>query len=252
MKFLKGFGLVTACWLGTAAAEVQPASVYDKARDRAIPVEITYPESQAQCSEKAPCPVAFLGAGYGMSHTDYTFLAKVLNKHGYLVVAIGHELPGDPPLSASGNLFETRSENWQRGAKTLEFLHGELQRSITGYDFNNLTLVGHSNGGDIAAWLGNEGKPYVKQIITLDHRRVPLPKTKDIKVLSIRASDFPADSGVLPSETEQVEFGSCVVTIPKARHDDIADFGPGWLKDKITQLVQLHLDGKPCSQLQQA
>ncbi|MCG7534357.1 alpha/beta hydrolase [Pseudoalteromonas sp. OOF1S-7] len=252
MKFLKGFGLVAACWLSTAAADVQPASVYDKARDRAIPVEITYPESHTQCSEKAPCPVAFLGAGYGMSHTDYTFLAKVLNKHGYLVVAIGHELPGDPPLSVSGNLFETRSENWLRGAKTLAFLHDELQSTITGYDFNHLTLVGHSNGGDIAAWLGNQGEPYVKQIITLDHRRVPLPKTKAIKVLSIRASDFPADPGVLPSEAEQAEFGSCVVTIPKARHDDIADFGPGWLKDKITLLVHLHLAGDSCPQLQKA
>ncbi|KAF7781550.1 hypothetical protein PRUB_b0810 [Pseudoalteromonas rubra] len=252
MKFLKGFGLVTACWLSTAVADVQPASVYDKARDRAIPIEITYPESQAQCSEKAPCPVAFLGAGYGISHTNYTFLSSVLNEHGYLVVAIGHELPGDPPLSVSGNLFETRSENWLRGAKTLAFLQGELQRIIIGYDFNNLTLVGHSNGGDISAWLGNKDKPYVRQIITLDHRRVPLPKTKDIKVLSIRASDFPADSGVLPSEAEQVEFGSCVVTIPKARHDDIADFGPVWLKDKIALLVRLHLGGKSCKLLQQA
>lgn len=252
MTFLKGFALVTACWLSTAAADVQPASIYDKARDRAIPVEITYPQSHTKCSEKAPCPVAFLGAGYGMSHTDYTFLAKVLNKHGYLVVAIGHELPGDPPLSVSGNLFETRSENWQRGAKTLAFLQSKLKSEMTHYDFDNLTLIGHSNGGDISAWLGNEGKPYIEQIITLDHRRVPLPKTKNIKVLSIRASDFPADPGVLPSEAEQAEFGSCVVTIPRARHNDIADFGPVWLKDKIARLVRLHLDGKSCKQLRKA
>ena len=45
-----------------------------------------------------------------------------------MVVAIGHELPNDPPLSVSGNLYETRSENWSRGAVTLDFIRNNFYR----------------------------------------------------------------------------------------------------------------------------
>ena len=109
-----------------------------------------------------------------VSRTPTTvFLTKVLNELGYLVVAVGHELPGDPPLSVTGNLFETRSENWTRGAATLNFLQHQLASRYPSYDFEALLLVGHSNGGDISAWLANQTQPYVNTLITLDHRRVP-------------------------------------------------------------------------------
>ena len=81
--------------------------------------------------------------------------------------------------------------------------------------------MGHTNGGDISLWLGNEGKAYISGIITLDHRRVPLPRDSALKVLSIRASDFPADKGVLPTAPEQSEHGSCVVKVDGSRGDDI-------------------------------
>ena len=72
-----------------------------------------------------------------------------------------------------------------------------------------------------------------------------------VQLLSIRAGDFPADNGVLrPTETEQEKYGSCiVVNIPKAKHNDIADFGPAWLKDWINVLINSHLNGLTCSEL---
>jgi len=68
-------------------------------------------------------------------------------------------------------------------------------------------------------------------------------------VLSIRASDFPADKGVLPTVSEQQKFGSCVVTIPKARHNDMEDDGPEWLKTKINALIVGFLEEYSCDQL---
>jgi len=50
------------------------------------------------------------------------------------------KLPSDPALSVSGNLYETRSENWSRGAKTLDFLKGSLSKRFNKYDFEKLIL----------------------------------------------------------------------------------------------------------------
>ena len=94
----------------------------------------------------------------------------------------------------------------------------------------------------------NEAKPYVKSIITLDHRRVPLPRAKHVDVLSIRGSDFPADIGVLPSEKENIIFGSCIIKIQKARHNDMSDYGPIWLKEKIATLVTNYLSTSACTE----
>ena len=245
MKNIQKFVLFFACCTNFAFAQ----DVYDKSRDRSIPIQITYPEHSERCTTNSKCPVAFISAGYGVSHLKYTFVSTELNKLGYLVIAIGHELPGDPALSVKGNLYETRSENWIRGAKTLDFLKSSLSKRFSRYNFEKLTLVGHSNGGDISAWLANEGKRYVDKIITLDHRRMPLPRNSDIKVLSVRASDFPADKGVLHTLPEQRKFGSCIVKIPKAKHNDIADIGPVWLKDKISLIISGFLKKQPCEQL---
>ncbi len=248
MKYPKGIVIIIACWVNSINAE----SIYDESRDRSIPIEITFPNNIERCSTKLKCPVAFLSAGYGVSHLKYTFLSRQLNQIGYLVIAIGHELPSDPALSVSGNLYETRSENWNRGAKTLSFLKDSLSKRFDKYDFEKLILIGHSNGGDISAWLSNEDKSYIQKIITLDHRRVPLPRNSNYQILSIRAGDFPADKGVLPTEIEQEKYGSCIVSIPQAEHNDIADFGPMWLKEKINFLINSYLNGLPCSDLRKA
>ncbi|WP_057833256.1 alpha/beta hydrolase [Colwellia sp. TT2012] len=245
MSYLKGIVIIITCWVNSVNAE----TIYDEARDRTIPIEITFPNNLESCSTKSKCPVVFLSAGYGVSHSKYTFLSKQFNQLGYLVIAIGHELPNDPALSVSGNLYETRSENWSRGAKTLDFLKSSLSKRFNEYDFEKLILIGHSNGGDISAWLGNENKSYIQKIITLDHRRVPLPRNSNLQILSIRAGDFPADKGVLPTEIEQEKYGSCIVNIPMAKHNDISDFGPVWLKGKINFLINSHLNGLPCSEL---
>lgn len=248
MKYIQALSFFILCWAQVAIAQ----TVYDETRNRAIPITVSYPGNPKLCSTEQQCPVAFLSAGYGVSHTEYSFLSEKLSLLGYLVIAIGHELPNDPPLSVSGNLYETRAENWQRGAITLDFLQGTLKPRFKHYNFDQLLLIGHSNGGDISAWSGNEGKSFIQTIITLDHRRVALPRNKNIQVLSIRASDFPADAGVLPTEEEQRLHNSCVVTIPDARHNDIADFGPTWLKAKINTLVTDFLRGQPCSTLRES
>lgn len=243
MQYLQALVLLIASSASISNAE----TIYDESRDRKIPIAITLPQIAKSCNEKYKCPVVLLSAGYGVSHLKYKFLVNQFTNLGYLVVAIRHELANDPPLSTSGNLFETRTENWRRGAKTLDFVRLNLSKRLRNYDFNNLVLVGHSNGGDISSWLSNENMSYISSLITLDHRRVPLPRDTHIKILSVRASDFPADKGVLPSASEQSNI--CVVKIPDSRHNDISDYGPEWLKNKISLLVRNYLLERPCSVL---
>ncbi|MBV1910302.1 MAG: alpha/beta hydrolase [Kangiellaceae bacterium] len=248
MKYPKGIAVIIMLWGSLVYADI----VYDKSRNRDIPVSISYPTSTEKCSKTSKCSVVFLSAGYGIPHTKYAFLSNQLNELGYLVFAVRHELPNDPPLSVTGNLYKTRSENWSRGAKTLALLRMHFIPRYKNYDFDKLVLVGHSNGGDISSWLGNENMTYISKIITLDHRRVPLPKTNKMQVFSIRASDYPADNGVLPSDAEQIKYGSCIIQIPKAKHNDISDDGPLWLKMKIKDLIRDYLAGKSCNGLQEA
>ncbi|SDJ85977.1 hypothetical protein SAMN04488540_11496 [Ferrimonas sediminum] len=228
---------LTTLWLllWTAVAVAQPSVIIDPERGRPIPIEVHLPGKPPQCQVHSPCSVALVSAGYGVSHQDYQFLVQPLVKMNYLVITVGHELASDPPLAVTGNLYQQRQENWIRGAATLDFLRRSLKPNYQGFDFDRLLLVGHSNGGDLSTWLANHQGHYVRQLITLDHRRVPLPRDPDIAVLSIRAGDFAADEGVLPAAHELPSSHDIVVaTLAQARHNDMTDRGPPWLKQAIT------------------
>ena len=71
MKYLKGLVLIIVIFSNGVNAE----KIYDEARERSIPVAITFPVVTDRCSLKLKCSVAFLSAGYGISHSKYTFLS---------------------------------------------------------------------------------------------------------------------------------------------------------------------------------
>lgn len=217
--------------------------VHDAKRLRDIPVKISFPVDTSVCSLKNKCPVAFLSSGYGVAYDKYSFISDSLNDAGYLVVAIQHELEGDPSLARTGNLFTQRSENWKRGAETLKFIRETLQSEFSSYDFNKLALVGHSNGGDISSWLASEEDGFIETLITLDHRRVPLPRSNPPLTLSIRGTDYSADVGVLYTEKEKSVFDACIVQVPDAKHNDMTDFGPDWLKASMATILSDFISG---------
>ncbi len=237
---------VLLMWLPSLAHGQSLMYLFDTQRDREIPIEISEPEQSDKCEPSAPCPVAFLSAGYGVPHTDYRFLTGLFSQQGYLVVAIAHELPGDPPLATKGDFLFTRAENWERGAQTLRVVKQQLARLYPAYDFSRLTLIGHSNGGDISSWYSRDKHAQLDALITLDHRRVPLPRTNEFAVMTIRAGDFPADRGVLLNAEEQQQFGSCQIDLKQAKHNDMSDAGPEWLILQIQHVMRVWLDNHRC------
>ena len=231
-------------FFGQAATAAEYLVLHDIQRQRDIPIHISYPQDAAACGDENPCPVALLSSGYGVAYDNYSFISDTLNAAGYLVAAVQHELPGDPPLAVRGDLYQARSENWQRGANSLEFVRTELQQRMPNYNFAALTLVGHSNGGDISAWYINSSRGQPARLITLDNRRVPLPRFKTVSVLSIRGSDFAADDGVLYTAEELTQLNGCIVHLADAKHNDMTDFGPDGLKHVLANSIHAFVAGE--------
>lgn len=219
-----------------AASPPRAQVLVDDVNHRRIPLAIYHPSTHAPCTPQAPCPVALLSPGYGTEHTAYRFLAEPLADAGVLVIALQPVLPDDPKPGDSGNLFADRLPMWQRGADSLRLAREKLARQFPGYDWAHLILIGHSNGGDLSALALQQTPGLGTTLITLDNRRHPLPRSPALKLLSLRGSDFAADPGVLPTP-EQTAAGQCIVPIAKARHDDMLDAGPDWLKARIVTLV---------------
>ena len=218
----------------------------DSARERSIPVELYFPEERADCTAARRCSVAIISPGYRIGHTDYSFIADALTELGYLAVSVQHELASDPPLATGGNLFSARTPDWQRGAENLRYVRESLRVRHPHFDWDHVTLIGHSNGGDISAWLARESPDFAEALITLDHRRVPLPRAAVPRVLSIRAGDFPADEGVLPTPDEQSAHDACIERMQAARHNDMHDGGPVGLKQSMARSISRFLTSGAC------
>lgn len=232
-------------WLSSLGAQ-EARVLEDSSRSRRIATVIHPPPAASNCTAAARCPVALLSAGHGMSNGHYTFLAKAMAQAGFLVVNIQHEQPGDPPLPFSGNMMVLRMPFWRTGVDNLLFVRATLQRDYPQYDWDHLTLVGHSHGGDVSALLAHEQPALVTALVTLDNRRYPLPRTASPRVLSIRAgSDIPADPGVIPDAAEQSATGMKVVTVPEAAHGDLTSMGSRAVQAKVVAAVTEFLTPPP-------
>lgn len=237
LQSLVVFVLFSLSTLSYASNEV----IIDKNRDRAIAINTALPSNALSCSEQKKCPVVFINAGYGIAHTDYQFATDIFTAKGYLTVAVAHELESDPALNRTPPYMATRIENWHRGVVTIKFLVNELGARYPEYDFTRLTLFGHSNGGDISALYAAIYPEQVGQIITLDHRRMLLPRNKNIRVLTLRGSDYQADDNVLLTEKELAEYPVTQITIEKSRHNDMYDGGPKWLVKRMADEIEKFL-----------
>ena len=236
--------IVLGCFTFSMVSFAKSEVIVDQTRDRDIPVSINVASNSLSCSEQHKCPVAFINAGYGIAHTDYQFVADTFTTKGYLTIAVAHELQGDPALNRTPPYMATRLENWHRGVVTLKFLVNELSARFPSYDFTQLTLFGHSNGGDISALYAVIYPSEVSQLITLDHRRMVLPRNKNIRVLTLRGSDYPADKNVLLTDQELAVYPVTQTLIAESRHNDMYDGGPKWLVNRLSKEMDLFLSSK--------
>jgi predicted esterase len=202
------------------AYQLDTLTLFDQARNRKIPVAFYSPKA------KKP-KLVILSHGYGQNkggdYLAYSYLTEFLASKQYFVASIQHELPTDDLLPLTGNPQVVRRPFWERGADNILFVINELKRTKPELDFSHITLIGHSNGGDMTALFPQKYPNIVAKIISLDNRRMALPRTQSPQVYSLRSSDQPADEGVLPTEEEQKKWRMTIVKLPNTIHNDMDD-----------------------------
>jgi hypothetical protein len=196
-------------------------------------------------------PVAIISNGNTVKNTEYSFLANVLAARGYLVASVQQDLPTDPPLVTKVGLpYVGRQEVYERGEANILFVLGELKKLQPNADYEHLTLVGHSNGGDIAMYCAKQHPELVSKIITLDNLRVPFVHNGKTKILSFRSTDpnFKTDPGVLPTP-QQAKLDGIDIVKTQFQHTDMSDRGPDTVKEKIQATLDQFLGDASTSDL---
>ena len=106
-----------------------------------------------------------------------------------------------------------------------------------------MTLIGHSNGGDIVMQFASNHPQLVEKIISLDSLRMPFPRTGRIPILSLRGNDTKADEGVLPSEELLNQLAITIIPLPEAKHIDLCDRGSEVTQQEINKFILKFLRG---------
>jgi hypothetical protein len=196
-------------------------------------------------------PVAILNHGNTVKHTEYSFLANAFAARGYLVIAPQHDLATDPPMvTKPGELYVGRLPQIQRGVANIKFAVEEMRKIQPNADYDSLTMVGHSMGGDISMYFAKQYPDEIKKVVTLDNLRVPFLTEGKFKILSFRSKDnqFKPDPGVVPDEEECEKAGITVVDTGY-QHNDMRDTGPDAAKTSIETMLNKFLDSTDNSAL---
>jgi hypothetical protein len=189
-------------------------------------------------------PVAIFNHGNTVKNTEYSFLANLMAARGYIVISIQHDLPTDAPMVTKvGEIFVGRLTQIQRGVANIKFAVKQMRDVEPNADYDHLTVIGHSMGGDITMYFAKQYPDVVKKIVTLDNLRVPFTTGGKFKILSFRSKDpeFKTDPGVIPSADECEKDGITVVNTA-FQHNDMRDTGSDAAKTSIQSMLDRFLD----------
>jgi alpha/beta hydrolase family protein len=228
-------------------------NLFDATRQRPVAVDVAVRRDYEVKADNGlwKLPIAIISNGNTVKNTEYSFLANVLAARGYLVASIQQDLPSDPPLMTKvGMPYVGRRGVYLRCEANILFVLGELQKRQPNADYDHLTLVGHSNGGDVSMYVAKQHPELVSKVITLDNLRVPFVLSDKMKILSFRSKDpnFKTDPGVLPAPDKAKSNGIDIVNTG-ALHTDLSDRGPDSVKEKIQATLDQFLKSSASSDL---
>ena len=240
---LCGVAYVTASkW----AIKHETVTFYDASRDnRPVPVDIAVRRDKEMQADAGmiTLPVAVINHGNTVKNTEYGFLANIFAARGYMVVSPQHDLPTDPPMvTKPGELYVGRLPQILRGVANIHLAMQEMKKLQPNADYEKVTMVGHSMGGDITMYFAKQYPDEVKKVVTLDNLRVPFVTAGKFKILSFRSKDpqFKTDPGVLPTDEECEKAGIQVVKTD-FQHNDMRDTGPDDAKNSIQGMLDKFL-----------
>jgi pimeloyl-ACP methyl ester carboxylesterase len=135
----------------------------------------------------------------------------------------------------------------------IRFAIDELKKVQPNADYDHLTMVGHSNGGDISMYFAKLYPDQIKKVVTLDNLRVPFMTDGRFKIISFRSKDpvFKPDPGVIPDDEICQKAGITVVRT-SFQHNDMRDTGADEAKTEIQETLDKLLDNDSDSDLRPA
>ena len=214
--------------------------------DRPVEIDIAVRRDRAMQADAGliKLPVAILNHGNTVKFTEYSFLANVFAARGYMVASIQHDLATDAPLVTKvGELYVGRLPQYHRGVANIRFAIDQLKTIQPNADYDHLTMIGHSNGGDISMYFAKLYPDQIKKVVTLDNLRVPFMTDGRFKIISFRSKDpvFKPDPGVVPNDDICAKAGITVVQT-SFQHNDMRDTGSDEAKETIQQTLDRMLD----------
>jgi alpha/beta hydrolase fold len=213
--------------------------------DRPVAVDIAVRRDREweATAEMVTLPVVILSHGNTVKFTEYSFLANVFAARGYMVVSIQHDLETDEPMVTKvGEQYVGRGMQYNRGIANIMFAIDELKKLQPNSDYRHLTMVGHSNGGDISMYFAKRYPELIKKVVTLDNLRVPFMTDGKFKILSFRSKDpvFKADPGVVPNDEICQKAGITVIKTGY-QHNELSDRGSSEVKAAIQAILDKFL-----------
>ncbi len=180
--------------------------------------------------------VVILAPGHGIRNSEYAFIATHLAARGYVVASIQYELPQDEEIEITGNVYEALETSWEQSVTYILFVTQYLKKIYPNLDFEHLTLIGHSRGGDVLMLFAQKYPELVSKAISLDNNHVPLPRTKKPQIFSLRANNTTPDKGVLPTPEEQEKYQIQIIKLKDISHMDMC-FGTANQKEEINRYL---------------
>ena len=215
---------------------------FDKNRNRKIPVAFYSPKTnQAVPKQQIVIFSHGYGANKGGDYLIYSYLTQKLASKGYFTVSIQHELPTDELIPTEGKIQTVSMPFWERGSDNILFVLNELKKTRPELDYNHLTLIGHSNGGDMTALFAGKHPELIYKVITMDNRRMYLPRTSLPRIYTLRSNDYPADEGVLPSPEEQKKY-HITIQPTDINHGHMDDKGSEKEKETLNNYILQYIE----------
>ena len=200
----------------------------DASRDyRPVPTSVTTRKDFRIGYTHDPVVIVFHGNTIGFN--EYSYIANFFALRGYEVISIQNDIQGiDFPLMTIPNKpYVGREEIYRRSEANVFFVLDQL-----GIEKKNLTLIGHSNGGDVALYFANKHPEMIRKVITLDNLRYPLMGKFGITSFRSKDPDFVPDPGVIRNSKE------IKLIETNARHVDMSDRGPTAVQDMILKELE--------------
>ena len=247
--------LAGAVYLGISKWGIRHETLnwFDEARQRPVSVDLAVRRDYQMKADDGywKLPVAIISNGNTVKNTEYSFLANVFAARGYLVASIQQDLPTDPPLMTKvGMPYVGRQGVYEKGEANILFVLKQLKELQPNADYDHLTLVGHSNGGDTAMYFAKEHPELVSKVVTLDNLRVPFVLSDKMRILSFRSKDpnFQTDPGVLPTPQQAKAEGIDIIHT-QFQHTWLSDRGPDSAKERIQATLDEFLGNGSASEL---